>query len=81
MTATHLTVAPLPGADKPTIVIGFSSDEFSQAVYFQVSDDVQETVKFADMFYKAILEAAATAYKEYKHAESTGKASEEASGE
>lgn len=53
-------------AKQPTIIIGFSSPEFSQAVTLPVSVDPLKVVAFADNIYKGIVDAAAEAVKAHK---------------
>lgn len=60
-----LTIAPHPNphTDKPIIVFGFTSEEFSQCVYLEVPEDPQECVKYADELYRNFIEACAMAVK------------------
>lgn len=66
-----LTIAAFPNApeDKAIVVFGFSSDEFSQAVYMQVPDDVQQCIAYADELYKNFIQACADAVKAKKNAQ------------
>lgn len=61
-----VTIAPVEGATVPMIVIGFSGNTFSQAIYKPVPDNPQETVAFADDIYKGIIEQSALAHKNFK---------------
>jgi hypothetical protein len=62
----NLTIAPHPTSDSPTVIIGFSNEMFSQAVYITVSSDPIDNVKFADEFYAAYLKAAGEAVKRHR---------------
>lgn len=65
-----LTIAAFPNApeDKALVVIGFSSGEFSQAVYIEVPDDPQLCIAYADQLYKSFIEASAAAVTAKKNA-------------
>jgi hypothetical protein len=62
----HIGPKPTAEGDKgPQIIIGFTSESFSQAVFLDAPSDPQDAVKAADALYKGYLDACATAVKEW----------------
>lgn len=54
----HIGPKPIADGDKgPQIIIGFTSESFSQAVFLDAPKDPQDAVKAADALYKGYLEA------------------------
>lgn len=67
----EIVIQHYPDADKPTIVFGFTSPEFSQCVYLRVDSDPLECVKMANQIHEQFLAAcgaAVTAVNERKAA-------------
>lgn len=63
----HLGPKPQNADDSgPQVIIGFTSEQFSQAVFLDVSQDPQEAVKVADALYHGYLKAAGEAVKTWK---------------
>lgn len=64
--AIELTVDHVPGAPRPTIVVGFSSDQFSQAVYLSVDENPLNCVEMANNLAQSFIDACGRAVKEFK---------------
>lgn len=64
--AMEMVIQHHPGGDRPTIVIGFHSPEFSQCVYLSVSKNPLECEQMASAFYEQFLAACGAAVREFK---------------
>lgn len=60
----HLSEKPIAEGDTgPQIIFGFTSEQFSQAVYLDASLNAADAVQAADALYKGYLEACGAAVK------------------
>lgn len=60
----HMMPKPIADGDTgPQVVIGFTNEKFSHAVYLDAPQNAADAVQVADAFYKGYLEAAGAAVK------------------
>jgi hypothetical protein len=64
--ATQVTIDHVENAPVPTILIGFSSPDFSQAVYLAVDSDPLKCVEMANQLAQQFIDACGRAVKGHK---------------
>ena len=71
-TQVHIGAKPIQDGDAgPQIIFGFTSANFSHAVYLDAPMDPADAVRAADAFYKGFLEAAGASVKAWNEAKET----------
>jgi Ethanolamine utilization protein EutJ (predicted chaperonin) len=80
----ELVISAMESSDKPTVLFGFHSPEFSQCVYMTVDEDPIACLKMAEQLADGLVKACGEAVQKYRKAqdaEATGSASQASGSE
>jgi hypothetical protein len=69
----ELIISAMPSEEKPGVIFGFSSAEFSQCVYMNVDEDPIQCLKVAEEMADAFVKACGEAVKNYRKAQKNAK--------
>lgn len=68
----QVTIEPVFTAPGPTIVMGFSNETFSQAVFINVDPDPLKVIEMANQIAEQFINACAAAVKPYNESSGEG---------
>jgi hypothetical protein len=64
----EIVIEPHPNTDKPTIIFGFTDEDFSQCVYIRVDTDPLKVLEMGNAIIDKFVAASAAAVKAHKEA-------------